>query len=304
MKVSSQATPNPGTGALPLSLGTVSAALLCAMLWGGNSVAVKFALAAFPPFFMAAARFILAACATACWCGANRLSVQLTGAQVPIALVNGLFLFAQIGTFTVGTEMSSSIHSIILINSYPFFTAIATHFWLPAFSLTGRKVLGLVIAFVGVLSLFATQLSAPDRTGLVGDAILLFSAMILGIKFTYVKTVLHRIAVPTVVFWEATLAVPMFLFCGWLFESVSVEKMSATTLAAVGYQGLAVSAVAFVIWTRLLSRHSPNDLAAISFTTPLFGMLAGWALLGEPLTLSLLAGGCLIMLGIYCINAR
>ncbi|MFO0945990.1 MAG: DMT family transporter [Planctomycetota bacterium] len=165
-------------------------------------------------------------------------------------------------------------------------------------------MLGLFIAFVGVLSLFAAQLSTPDRTGLLGDAILLFSAMVLGVKFTYVKKVLHRVAVPTVVLWEATLAVPMFLVCGWLMESFSPAKLDSTTLLAIGYQGLAVSAVAFLIWMKLLSKHSPNDLAAISFTTPLFGMLAGWVMLGEPLTFSLLVGGCLITLGIYCINAR
>jgi drug/metabolite transporter (DMT)-like permease len=286
---------------LPMS--SVLLAILCCILWGGNSVAVKFALESFSPLVMAGLRFALAALAIATWCRLNRAPLGVTVEQVPIILANGVLLFLQIATFTVGTAWSTSIHSIILVNAYPFFTALTTHFWIPEYSLTRRQLVGLIVAFAGVVMLFAEQLTLPDRNVMLGDLLLTASAAILGVKFTYVKTLLPRITVPRIVFWEAVTAVPMFFAVAYFWESYP-RSLTVGATAGIAYQALAVSGVAFMVWTKLLAHHSPNTLAAISFTTPLFGMAVGYLALGEPITLSLLIGGLMIIAGIYRINSR
>lgn len=279
-------------------------ALVCSALWGGNSVAVKLAQASFPPLFMSGGRFALAALATGSWCLARRVSLRIGAASVPLVLANGFLLYLQIGSFTLGTTRSSSIHSIILINVYPFFTALATRVWLPRFRLAPRNATGLFIAFVGVVVLFGDHLVLPDRSVLAGDLILVASAAILGLKVTYAKQCLDRIGATQLVFWEAVVAVPLFLATSLALEGLPAATITTGGALALAYQGWAVSFVAFLLWTGLLARHSPNNLAAVSFTTPLFGVLGGSLLLEEPVTVFVLAGGAIIALGIQRVNAR
>jgi drug/metabolite transporter (DMT)-like permease len=289
---------------LPLRGGALLAALLCCVLWGGNSVAVKLAGESFPPLAMAALRFGLGALGVGAWAACRGMSLRLGPGHGRLLLANGLMLFVQIGLFNLGTAWSTSIHSVILINVFPFFTAVFAHWWLPHFPLNGHKVLGLVVAFTGVVAMFGDQLTAFNREQLDGDLLLLASAAVLGLKLTYQKFLLPRISALQVVFWEALTAVPMFIAASLWWEGPPALTAAPMAIAAVLYQGWAVSGVAFVLWTVLLARHSPHDLSAFSFTTPLFGMVAGWLLLGEPVTIFLLAGGLLIALGIYQVNGR
>jgi drug/metabolite transporter (DMT)-like permease len=162
----------------------------------------------------------------------------------------------------------------------------------------------LLLAFIGVVTLFGDQLALPNAQQLRGDLWVLASAAILGLKITYVKSLLGRIGVLPLVFWEATTAVPLFAVTGWLFEDLSLNEINAVAVGSLFYQGWAVSCVGFLIWTKLLARYSPNDLAAYSFTTPIFGAIFGWLVLDEPLTVFLAAGGMLAAVGIYLVNTR
>ena len=274
------------------------------MLWGGNSVAIKLAAVAFPPCRMAAYRFALGCLLTGVFARATGIDLRLTRDQVWMVLVNGLLTFLQIGLFTVGTTMSTSVHSVILVNVYPFFTTLSIYFLLPDLPLTRAKLVGLAVAFVGVVVMFGDHLGIPDERQFAGDLLLVVSAAILGFKFTFVKTLLGRISAFRLVFWEGIAAVPLFLAASWWFEGPAGGGLTVAAVLAVFYQGWAVSSIAFVVWMLLLTRHAPDDLAAFSFTTPLFGTLFGCLALGDPLTPFLLAGGALIVLGIRLINAR
>lgn len=294
--------PSPPNEASSLSAAAVLGALLCSMLWGGNSVAVKLAAEALPPWCMAGVRFALACTATGTWAIISKESLRLSAAQRNMILVNGVLLYAQIGLFTVGTVWSTSVHSVVLINVYPLFAALGAHFFLRAIAVTTEKVAGLVVAFVGVVALFGDQLALPDRDQLMGDAVVLVSAAILAAKILYVKTLMGRIGVIQLVFWEAVVSVPLFAATSLCLEGPASYGFSRNAFLAVMYQGWAVSALAFMLWTYLLKHHSPHDLSAYSFTTPVFGAVAGYLLLGEPVTVFLMAGAALIILGLYQMN--
>lgn len=282
----------------PMSGPAVLGAVVCAALWGGNSVAVKLSLPAFPPLLVAGLRFGLALFVSGGWGGWNGWSFRVSRAPRAMVLANGLLLYLQIATFTIGTAWSTSVHSVLLINVYPFFTAILSRYLLPDHPIRRAKAWGLLIAFAGVLVTLMDDLVLESAVHPAGDLLLVFSAAVLGLKVTYVKSLLGRIDVFRLVFWEAAIAAPLFLLTSALFEGVSNWGFTWPALAAVLYQAWAVSAVAFLWWTHLLGRHSANDLAAYSFLTPAFGMALGWALLGEPLTPAFLAGALLITLGI------
>src|SRR3954467_4664416 len=84
----------------------VAAAVVCCALWGGNAVAVKYAIPDLPPVGCSAVRFLLALPVTALVC---RSSGQACGVGRPLwglTLVHGLLTAVQIGTFNWGTSHS------------------------------------------------------------------------------------------------------------------------------------------------------------------------------------------------------
>jgi drug/metabolite transporter (DMT)-like permease len=65
-----------------------------------------------------------------------------------------------------------------------------------------------------------------------------------------------------------------------------------------------VAFASYLVWFWLLEHYPASGLAAFSFWTPLFGVLAGWLLLDDPLTANLLAAAVLVALGIHFVNRR
>jgi drug/metabolite transporter (DMT)-like permease len=75
-------------------------------------------------------------------------------------------------------------------------------------------------------------------------------------------------------------------------------------LAALAYQIVVVAFASYLIWFWLLQRYPASGLAAFSFWTPIFGVIGGWLVLGDPLTGRLAVAAVLIALGIYLVNRR
>ena len=130
-------------------------ALLMAVLWGGNTVAIKASLVGLPPAAMAALRFTIGALTV--WVGALFVGIPV---RVPRAVWKGLaglgVLFTiQIWLLNAGTQYTTAGRSGVLINVYPFFLTLFSHFFVPGDRLTLAKSVGLVFSFLGVFLLFA-----------------------------------------------------------------------------------------------------------------------------------------------------
>jgi drug/metabolite transporter (DMT)-like permease len=83
-----------------------------------------------------------------------------------------------------------------------------------------------------------------------------------------------------------------------------VVSLTAPVVGAIVYQSVVVAFVSYLIWFWLLERYPASGLAAFSFWTPLFGVLAGWLVLGDSLTGNLGAAAALVAGGIYLVNRR
>src|SRR5262245_2903576 len=167
-------------------------ALLCAVLWGGNTVAVKFTVdSGVPPLACAAYRFALCLPVVAAFGLIQGVSLRpRVGAIAPI-LINGLFLFIQIATYNIGTAWTLAGRASVLINIHQFVVAPLA-WWLPVERLRWFVVLGLFLAGAGVAWLLQEKL--PDlETATAGDAILVVSAVLLGIQSIYQKYALERV---------------------------------------------------------------------------------------------------------------
>jgi len=277
-------------------------ALLMAVLWGGNTVAIKAGLVGLPPAAMAALRFIIGALTV--WVGALFVGIPV---RVPRAVWQGLaglgVLFTvQIWLLNAGTQYTTAGRSGVLINVYPFFLTLFSHFFIPGDRLTVAKSIGLVFSFSGVFLLFAESVSLADTDYVLGDLMVATSGMLLGLRHVVIKRLVQGLHPFQVLFWQAVLSLPIFAVWSLLFERDAHYEMSAAVVGGVLYQGLVVAGLCFILLVFLIRHHSASRLGVFSFATPIVGVLLSAWLLGEEISPVLWMSVVLVALGIIVAN--
>lgn len=302
-----ESPPTAALAARPLTWRSVALVLLTVALWGGNPVATRYSTDALPPITVSGLRFFLATLLMIGWCWVERVPFRLRSDQLTPVLVAGVLLFAQISLFTIGNGMTSSSHTSLYINTFVFWVVLLDHFLLMSDRLTARKLYGLLLAGGAVLLLLwhtgrYVERTQHDQPTLAGDAVLLFSAFLLGVKFVYTKLALKIIGPTELIFWHDVVAVALFALTGWMLEDVCWGNVTWPAWLGLLYQGLLVGGVCFALQAHLLKHHSASRVAVFSFLTPLFGMVLGWLFRGDQLSPWLLLAGAAVAGGIYLVN--
>lgn len=292
---------------MPITFGAATLAILCAVLWGGLAVAVRNTQEALPPLATAGFRFAIPTALLALTAPWRSVALAVAPRQLFAILPVGLLLFVQIGTFHFGLAHTNSAHGSVLIGSYPVFVALAAHFALRGDRVSMMKLAGLTTAFAGLLSIVAgsTQspdaLTAADPATLRGDAVILFSSMLIGVNTVLSKRALQSVGVYQLLFWSNLLATSLFFATSLVLEADVSWRMTPRAAWGLFYQGAVVAWFCFLLWTTLLRRHRASQVSVFGFAQPLCGIAFGVWLRGDPMTLELAFGGVLVAAGIVLV---
>ena len=289
-------------------LGAAGLALLASFLWGGTQPFIKLGLEGLPPLAMAALRFGI---------GWFIIAGAVRWRRTPLALSRGewrglagltCLFFVQIYLLNKGTAHTSAIRSSILIASHPFWIAGLCHHFVPGDRLTLTKLGGILLAFFGVVLIFAdmsdasTPITLWSREHVVGDALVLGSAAFLGARLVVMKRLVRGLEPLKLLFWQFLLAVPFFAVASAVIESDASYNLTAGVVAAVLYQGVVVAGFCFIVWIHLLRRYSASRLSAFSFTTPVLGVALSVFLVGDAFSATHLASVALVATGILIVE--
>ncbi len=293
----------------PLGLVSILLVLLTAALWGGTPVAIRFSEPSFPPVMLAAIRFALAAVFMVFWCRLAGTSLQVRRGQWLPILIAGLLLFPQITLFNIGVYLSNASHGSTQINTFVFWVVAIEHFITRTDRLNSRRVVGLVVAFVGALLILfdakgeATTEQVESPT-MLGDAFLLASALVLAIKIVVVKQAVKTVEPGKLIFWHGVIGVLLFTAYSLSSEQFQIEKVTTPAVISVIYQGLLVAGLCFVIQAMLLRKHSATQISVFSFTTPLFGVLFAVLMRGDRLSPWFVIAAMFVAVGILLVNLK
>ncbi len=279
----------------------LSAATLCCLLWGGNAVAVKYAIGAgaLPPIGAAGFRFLISLPVVAFVCRRVGAPWRVDRRLWWLLAIHAVLTAVQIGSFNWGTSRSEAGRSSVFINIHPL--VVAPLAWLLLGERLGwRGLLGLASAASGVAVMLARPLMLGG--GLAGDLVVLASGIVFGIQSIAQKKTFPLIPPTTLLLHQSALAIPLTFAYSALFEGAGSYHWAPEAIGGLIYQGLMVSGLAFATWMILLRRYPAGRLAAVAFLTPLFGIGLGTALRGEPFTLPLAVGSALVGLGIYLVT--
>ena len=287
---------------LSIPLGAVLVSLAIHSLWGGNPVAVKVSLAAFPPLTTAFLRFAIGiACISlwAHWRGVRILPEQ--GEWRSLWIVAALFA-AQIALMNVGFDRTSGAMGSVLIATNPLFAVMFAHVVVAGDRMTTAKALGLTVAMAGTLLalLEDTNVAALDF-GAAGNWIVLSSALMLGFRLALSARFVRRIEPTRVALWQMVLSLPLFAAGALLFEEVAWDQVGAGPIAGLLYQGVVIAGVGFTVSYHLMKRYTPSVMMSFNFVSPIAGVsLSAW-LLGDRVGSLLLVGMALVAVGLYMV---
>lgn len=277
--------------------------LLCA-LWGVQQVTIKQAMAeGLAPVAQAGLRSAGAAICVAGWIGwrerpgAFFSMVRRGGARWP-GLMIGLIFAAEFLALYPGLRLTSASRGVVFLYTAPFFTAIGAHLFLPAERLRTRQMLGLGIAFGGVALAFAQGLAGGGN--LLGDLLCGLSAVAWGATTVLVKAnrALRLIPASHLLLYQLAGSAPFLLGVAWLHgDFAQIGVASTLGWALLFYQTVIVAFASYLTWFWLVTIYPATVIAGFTFLTPLFGILAGALLLGEPLSALLFVGLAAIVLG-------
>ncbi len=283
-----------------LGLQAASIAVLAALLWGGNAVFIKMGLQGVPPLAMALFRFALGT-------GVVVVAIKVAGVRLRLppeerlgVAVLGVIFVLQILLLNFGTNHTTASRSTVMITAHPIFTALAAHFLIPGDRLNPGRVVGLSLSFGGILLVFADALI--DQGLLLGDLLVLLSALLLGLRQVAIKRIVHGLNPYTLLFWQAAPSLPVFALLSLMFEGQADYVWSPEVVGAILYQGLVVAGLCFILWVSLMRHHSASRLGAFGFATPLCGVFLSHWLLDEAVTLTLLLSVGLVAVGIFIAN--
>lgn len=301
--VTSDLATNSRASASRLTVGAMAILLLLCLIWGGNQVAIKISSRGFEPIFAATLRSIGAAILLALYGLITRQRLWVKGEALKYAIAVGLFFGLEFIFVFSGTRFTHASRGTVLLYTSPFWVALGAHFLLRE-RLTPLKVGGLLLAFGGVLAVFAANPGELGSTHLLGDfmeivgAVFWASETLLG-KKAMTKSLLTPLQV---IFWQCLVSIPLLFAASLALEGVPQVEWRADAVLALAHQTVIVATVTYLVWYWLLSRFPASSIASFSFFTPLFGVMLGGIILSEPITWLLIFGVALVAAGIYVVQ--
>jgi drug/metabolite transporter (DMT)-like permease len=274
-------------------------ALLLAALWGGNPIAVKVGLADAPPLRLACLRFViggLSIFAYAWWIRRDRHFGVRPG-EWPVLWSLGLLFTVQIGLMNYGISLTSASHGAVLLNTFAIHTVVLAHFFVPGDRMTAAKLGGTALAYLGIVVLFARDVTAQTAT-VLGDLIVSASALLLGERTVYMARAVQRVDPVKLLLFQSAIGSACFLLASLWLESAHPVRATLSLGLSLGYQGVVIAGFNFVVNAWLLQRYRPSALAATALTTPIWGVLLATAIVGDPLTSAVLLSSGLVAAGI------
>jgi drug/metabolite transporter (DMT)-like permease len=281
--------------------------ILLSVLWGGSFFFNQIAVAALPPLTVVAARVALAAAIL--W-AVLRARGQSMGFAPPVwAAFLGMGILNNAIPFTLivwGQSVIASGVAAILNAATPLFTVVLAHVLTADERMTPARLAGVLIGLAGV----AAMMGGAALRGLGGDiaaqAACLAGAASYALAGIYGQR-FRRLGVP-----------PMATAAGQVTASSLILVPLALavdrpwTLAIPGWEVIAAlagvaslsTALAYVVYFRLLARAGATNLLLVTFLIPVTAILLGVAVLGEVLLPRHLAGMALIAAGLVAIDGR
>jgi drug/metabolite transporter (DMT)-like permease len=279
--------------------------VVLSIVWGGSFFFGKLALNDLPPFVIVFGRVALAALVL-------NVIVVAQGYRMPRSLrqwapflgmgaLNNLIPFSLI--FWGQTQIASSLAAILNATT-PLFAVVLAHLLTADERMTAGRASGVLLGLVGVVVMIGPQALAGLGVNVLAQIAVIVAALsyacagIFGRRFGALPplvTATGQLSAST------ALMVPVVVVVNppWALSMPSLD-----TWAALCGLAFLSTALAYIIYFRLLAVAGATNLLLVTFLIPISALVLGMSILGEQLHARDVVGMALIALGLAAIDGR
>jgi len=199
-------------------------------------------------------------------------------------------------------DITTVSRASVIFYSMPVWLALIAHLVLPGEPLTRTKIIGLVLAFGGVVLAFSDR--SGGQASWAGDILALVSALCwAGIALCVRITPLADVPPAPQLMAQVLISAPILLVLAPLFGPLT-RGVEPIHIAGLVFQIVAIASLGFLVWFWLMKIYPASSVASFSFLSPVFAVLLGWLLLDEAVAPSIWGALVLVASGVYLINRR
>jgi drug/metabolite transporter (DMT)-like permease len=202
-----------------------------------------------------------------------------------------------------GEKSIDSAVASILNSTVPLFTLVIAHFFLHDDRITVPKVLGLVVGFLGVLTLLVRDLEPGGfRGGALGQAAVLLAAISYASASVFGRRTMREVSPLVQAFVPMIVADAVVWSAATQVGRPGVLPALPITWVALLWLGLLGSCVAYLLYFHLLHAVGATRTTMVTYVFPVVGVGLGVLFLGERADWHLVAGALLVVASIAIVN--
>lgn len=288
----------------PLDTGAVATMVLLTSIWGFTQVAIKLAAEDISVVMQGGVRSAISLVLLFFWARWRGIPLFTRDASWWPGLLAGALYAGEFFFVYAGLAHTSASRMVVFVYLAPALTAVGVHLFVPGEQLVGRQWVGIALAFAGIAIAFGDGF-VTSPASLRGDAFGIIAAFLWAATTVVIRTTaLSQASASKTLLYQITVAALTLPLASQLMGEPGVVAVTATAVASIAFQGIIVSFASHLAWFWLLTRFLAGRLATFSSLTPLFGVLGGVIVLGEPLRAQFALAASMVMLGIYLVNRR
>ncbi len=282
---------------------TGAAALLCfSLLMGVNQVLVKLVNAGLAPAFQAGLRSACALPLVVLFAVVARRRLSVRDGSLGPGIICGLLFSGEFLLLFLGLDRTTVSRASVLFYTMPVWVAVSAHFLLPGERMSLRRLVGLALAVCGVALALLGRAPSLGHASLIGDLMCLAGAACwAGIALVVRTTQLRRAEPEMQLVYQLAVSAVVLLAAAPLFGA-TVREVTPAIGGIFAFQVVVVVSFGFLIFFWVLRHYPASDMAAFTFLAPLFGVLAGWMILDEPVSPAIIGALALVGTGIVLVN--
>lgn len=285
-------------GASPSKVLLGLAFVVMCLVWGSTWLVIKEGARDLPPFTAAAARFVLAWAVMAI---VARPLARREGGVRPrwdlIVTTGCLQFFVSYAIVYWSETILSSGVTAVLWAVYPLLVGVVSLVMLPGERFTGRQWIGFSFGFVGIATLFWTDLLDAGAEHIQAGAVLLVSPLVVAIANVYLRPRAKGVSAVLLNRDGLLLGAVMLSLFAWFTERGDEVRWTPAALFTVAYLAVFGTCLTFTLYFWVI-RHLPvSTIAVMTYVTPVIALALG-ALAGETYSAHTALGTVVVLVGV------
>lgn len=274
------------------------------IVWGTTWVAMKFGLKGIPALELATIRQFIGGCIFLIFFLLKKTPLPTLAQFKQLALVCVFTFVLANGVSTWALQYISSGLASLIGALYPLCVVLIEFIFYKQTGITKKSVFGIFLGIVGIGFVFYENAFSAHESGYWFG---IFLAIVAMLSWSFATILIAKQSIKINAYygmgWQMLFS-SFILFFGSLAmgNNIQLSSISVQSWLIIGYLILAGSIVAVVAFIYSM-RHLPASVASLyAYINPIIAVITGSILLHEPISLSIITGTIITLIGVYLVN--